>query len=56
MQIEISKTDYKALLELTEKCVGIIQKSPNTSIREFNVARRLRLVKKKIERKNNNKI
>ena len=53
MRFEISKTDYKALLELGEKCVCIVQ-SKNPSIREYNSARRLRLLIKKLERKNKN--
>ncbi len=51
MQIEIGKTDYKALLELAEKCVCLVQSKSPTN-REYNAARRLRLIIKKIERKN----
>ena len=50
MVIELSKTDYNALLELTEKCVLIVQNN-STSNRERNAARRLRLLMKKVARK-----
>lgn len=53
MKFDISKTDYKSLLELGEKCVCIVQ-SKNPSIREYNTARRLRMLIKKLERKNKN--
>lgn len=51
MQIEISKSDYKALLELSERCVAII-KSKEPTIREYNAARRLGLVIRKLQKKN----
>lgn len=49
MQIEISKTNYKLLCELIDKAVVIIQQG-NTSNREYNIARRLRLTKNAIVR------
>ena len=51
MQIEISKSDYKALLDLSERCVAII-KSKEPTIREYNAARRLGLVIRKLQKKN----
>lgn len=53
MNIEISKSDYKALVDLAEKCVAAIQ-AQQCTLREYNQARRLRLIIKKIQR--NNKI
>ena len=53
MNIEISKSDYKALVDLAEKCITAIQ-NKQYSLREYNQARRLRLIIKKIQR--NNKI
>lgn len=53
MKLEISKTDYKALLELGEKCVAFVQ-GHNPTLREYNSARRLRMLIKKLERKNKN--
>ena len=57
MEINISKTNYKLLCELIDKAVVIIQQG-NTSNREYNIARRLRLTKNAIVRqveKGNNK-
>lgn len=51
MNIEISKSDFKALVDLAEKCVTAIQ-SKQCSLREYNQARRLRLIIKKIQRNN----
>ena len=51
MQINISKTDYTSLLTLIDKCVTAVQGN-NPTLREYNCARRLRLIKKKIERNN----
>ena len=51
MNIQIAKTDYKALLDLTEKCVVFVQ-GHNPTLKEYNQARRLRLVMKKIINKN----
>lgn len=51
MNIQITKTDYKSLLDLTEKCVVFVQ-GHNPTLREYNQARRLRLVMKKIMNKN----
>lgn len=51
MQIEISKYDYTSLLSLIDKCASVIQEKQPTN-REYNYARRLRLIKKKMERKN----
>ena len=51
MKIEISKTDFKALVALVDKCYAIIQ-SKQPSVREYNSARLLRQVKKGIIRKN----
>lgn len=53
MNIEISKSDYKALVDLADKCVTAIQNKQCT-LREYNQARRLRIIIKKIQR--NNKI
>lgn len=51
MNIYISKSDYQAFLSLTDKAIAIIkQKSPTT--REYNVARQLGNIKKKVERNN----
>ena len=49
MEINISKTNYKLLCELIDKAVVIIQQR-NTSNREYNIARRLRLTKNAIVR------
>jgi hypothetical protein len=49
MEINISKTNYKLLCELIDKAVVIIQQG-NTSNREYNIARRLRLTKNAIVR------
>jgi len=49
MEIYISKTNYKLLCELIDKAVVIIQQG-NTSNREYNIARRLRLTKNAIVR------
>ena len=57
MEIYISKTNYKLLCELVDKAVTIIQQG-NSSCREYNIARRLRLTKNAIVRqveKGNNK-
>ena len=51
MKIDVSKTDYNTLLVLIDKCTAIIQNGSYT-LRDYNAARRLRLIKKKIERKN----
>lgn len=52
MQIEISKTDLKAWMSLTEKAISII-KSGNPPPRDYNVARKLGLLKRKIDKRNN---
>jgi len=49
MEINISKTNYKLLCELIDKAVVIIQQG-NTSNREYNIARRLKLTKNAIVR------
>ena len=49
MEINISKTNYKLLCELIDKAVVIIQQR-NSSNREYNIARRLRLMKNAIVR------
>lgn len=51
MQIEISKTDYKQLTSLIDKAVTII-KSDSRKPREYNVARQLGILKRKIEKRN----
>ena len=51
MQINVSNTDLKALFTLIDKCTAIVQDG-NPTLREYNYARRLRLVKKAIIRKN----
>lgn len=51
MQINISKTDYASLLTLIDRCTAIVQ-AESPSLRDYNAARRLRLIKKKIERRN----
>ena len=53
MNIDIRKSDYKALVDLAEKCSSAIQHGQYTLL-EYNEARRLRLIIKKIQR--NNKI
>lgn len=52
MQIEISKTDYKSMMVLIDKAVSII-KSDNPKPRDYNVARQLGILKKKLEKRNN---
>ena len=52
MQIEISKTDYKSMMTLIDKAVGII-KSDTRKPREYNVARQLGILKRKVEKRNN---
>lgn len=54
MQINISKTDYSSLLSLIDKVCMTVQ-AGNPSDREYNEARRLRLIKKKIIRINSKK-
>jgi len=58
MEINISKTNYKLLCELIDKAVVIIQQG-NTSNREYNIARRLRLTKnaivRQVDKRNKNK-
>ena len=51
MEITISKTDFTALMSLIDKSVGII-KDKEPTLREYNCARRLYLVKKKIIKRN----
>ena len=51
MQIRISKTDLNDLVTLIDKCTSIIQEKQPT-LREYNAARRLRLIRKKIIRIN----
>ena len=51
MKIDISKTDFKALVELAEKCATAIQ-GKQCSLREFNQARRLKVIIKKLQRNN----
>lgn len=53
MQIEISNTDYKQLMSLVDKAVTII-KADNRKPRNYNVARQLGILKRKIEKRNNN--
>ena len=53
MQIEISKTDYKQLTSLIDKAVAII-KSDNPKPRNYNVARQLGILNRKIVKRNNN--
>ena len=49
MQINISKTDFNALVMLIDKCTAIVkEKQPTT--KEYNYARRLSLIKKKMVR------
>ena len=52
MQIEISKTDYKSMMTLIDKAVVII-KSDTRKPREYNVARQLGILKRKVEKRNN---
>lgn len=49
MQIEISKTNYRLLMELIDKSVAIIQ-AGNPTCKQYNTARRLRLTKNAIVR------
>ncbi len=51
MQMEISKTDFEKMMSLIDKACTII-KSGNPKPKEYNVARQLYLIKKKLERKN----
>ena len=51
MDIRISKSDYITMLDLIDKCTAIIQDKQPT-IREYNYARRLRLIRKKLSRIN----
>lgn len=51
MQMEISKTDFEKMISLIDKACTII-KSGNPKPKEYNVARQLYLIKKKLERKN----
>ena len=51
MDIRISKSDYMAMLDLIDKCTAIVQEKQPT-IREYNYARRLRLIRKKLSRIN----
>ena len=50
MQITISKSDFQALVTLIDKCTAIVQDKQPT-LREYNYARRLRLIKKKMVRR-----
>lgn len=49
--MNISKSDYQALLSLIERAIVII-KSKQPTTREYNVARQLGNIKRKVERKN----
>lgn len=51
MQMEISKSDFEKMISLIDKACTII-KSGNPKPKEYNVARQLYLIKKKLERKN----
>ena len=51
MEIPISKTDFEKLMLLVDKACTII-KSGNPKPKEYNVARQLYLIKRKVERKN----
>ena len=51
MQLEISKTDYYNLMLLIDKVCQTAQ-SGKASTKEYNAARRLKIIKKKIERRN----
>ena len=51
MDINISKSDYKSILSLIDKAVAIIKSNPS-STREYNVARQLGNIRKKLERNN----
>jgi len=51
MNIRISKSDYASLLTLIDRCTAIVQQSQPT-LRDYNAARRLKLIRKKIERTN----
>ena len=51
MQISISKTDLASLMSLIDKCTTMVQ-DKSTTLREYNAARRLKLIKKKIVRIN----
>ena len=55
MEITISKTDFNALMTLIDRCTAIIQDKQPT-IREYNAARRLRLIKKKMARRYDGKL
>lgn len=51
MQIEISKTNYETLMAAIDSAVAIIRQHHSTP-REYNVARRLYLIKKQILKRN----
>jgi len=51
MEIQISKSDYAALMSLIDKAYGIITRN-NPPPREYNVARRLRIIRRKLEKRN----
>jgi len=51
MKINISKTDWHTLCSLTGKAIDII-KAHNPSTKEYNVARRLWLIRNKLIKNN----
>lgn len=51
MEIPISKTDFEKMMILVDKACSII-KAGNPKPREYNVARQLYLIKRKVEKKN----
>lgn len=50
MEIPISKTDYEKMMSLIDKACTII-KSGNPTTKEYNVARQLWLIKKKLDKR-----
>lgn len=51
MEIPISKTDYEKMMSLIDKACTIIKSGAPTP-KEYNVARQLSQLKKKIDKKN----
>lgn len=51
MEIPISKTNFEKMMILIDKACSII-KAGNPKPREYNVARQLYLIKRKVEKKN----
>ena len=50
----IANTDYKEIMSLMERAIGIIRKKDPTT-REYNVARRMFIISKKLKRNEDRK-